>query len=306
MIFEANRSVVEDPHWIYPEERLTIPAVPGQPAAQPPVEPAARPPVAEPTIQPAQAAQPAEPTGRAAAAVTLDLRRPVIPPAEYHSTPWLEESVAARTAGRVLRLADEPSTAADKIPPAMHPHARILIGELSSPAPGVGDSLVIVRLGRVLEGYGQVVEPLALVRVDSVGEKVLTGRLLVQFDEARVGAQVLRLESMPEIPLGRAVPVANGPEGQLLEFLAPRQLYGTGEHGFVSMAGQPLRLGDELAVYIPGQRLASSGGEVVPNVEVARARVVRISGRAATMRLTGVFDTSVRGGLPVRLVARLP
>jgi hypothetical protein len=72
------------------------------------------------------------------------------------------------------------------------------------------------------------------------------------------------------------------------------------------MAGEQLRLGDELAVYIPGQRLDSPGGAVVPTVEVARAMVVRTSGRAATVRLTGVFDTSVRGGLPVRLVARLP
>jgi hypothetical protein len=227
MIFEANRSVVEDPHWIYPGERLLIPPVPGQPAAQPPGEPAVQAPVTEAAVQPpqpAQAAQPGEPAGRAAAEVTLDLRRPVIPPAQYHSTPWLEQSVAARTAGLVLRLADEPSAAADKIPPAMHPHARIVIGELSSPAPAVGDSLVIARLGRVLEGYGQVVEPLALVRVDSVGEKVLTGRLLVQFDEARVGAQVLRLERMPEIPLA-ALLGGERTRRPAARILVPRQLF---------------------------------------------------------------------------------
>jgi len=250
-------------------------------------------------------AQAADSAQLAGVAVTLDLRRPVIPAAGYYSTPWLELAVSGRTAGRVQRLADQPSAATDKIAPTLHPHDRILMSR-SGPAVAVGDSLLIVRLGRELIGYGQVVEPLAMVRVDSLGENVFTGRLVVQYDEARVGDQVLRLERMPEIPLGRPSPVANGPEGRLIEFLVDRQIYGTGDHGFVVMSGEQLRLGDELAVYVPGGRLEPEAGQVVPPTEVARARVVRLSERAATVRLTGVFDTSVRGGLPVRLVARIP
>jgi len=306
MIYEANRPVVENPHWIYPGERLRIPGVPGEQAAgqvlgQPVAQQPAVEAVPEPAGAPAQAPAAAVPV-----AVTLDLRRPVIPEAEYYSTPWLEPAVGARVAGRVLRLADEPGTATDKIAPALHPHDRILIGELRAPAAQVGDSLLLVRVGREVTGHGQVVEPLALVGVDSVGTGMLAGRLLVQFDEAAVGDYVLRLERMPEIPLGRPQPVAAGPEGRVVEFLEQQQIYGTGDHAFVAMRGQALRLGDELAIYVPGTSTTARAAAVVPPTEVARAMVVRLSEGAATVRLTGVFDTSVRAGLPVRLVARMP
>jgi hypothetical protein len=303
MIYEANRSVVEDPHWIYPGERLRIPGVPGE-AAQVLGEPVAQAAAAQ-AVAAEVVVQRAD-TARAAVAMTLDLRRPLIQEEEYRSAPWLESSLGTRIAGRILRLADEPSAAADKLPPALHPHDRIVVGELQAPAAAVGDSLLIVRLGRELEGYGQVVEPLALVRVDSLGENALIARLIVQYDEARVGDAVLRLDALPDLPLGRPGALANGPEGRLLEFLTEQELYGTGDHGFVAMAGEPLRLGDELAIYVPGERRNPPAGEVLPPTAVARGRVVKLSAHAATIRLIGVFDTGVRGGLPVRLVARMP
>ncbi|NJD09849.1 MAG: LysM peptidoglycan-binding domain-containing protein [Gemmatimonadetes bacterium] len=304
MIYEANRAVVENPHWIYPGERLRIPGVPGEAAAAPAAgQPVQEQPAAAAGVPGAPAAAPAR--GAAGAAVTLDLRRPVIPPAEYYATPWVEPAAAERISGRVIGLADQPSTARDKIPPVLHPNYRVNIGELRGRSAQAGDTLQLVRVGRDITGYGQVIEPLALVLVDSVGSGVLRGRLTQQFAAAAVGDLVMPLERMPEIPVGRAEPVAGGTEGQLLEFLAPQQLYGTGSHGFVTVNGGALRLGDELAVYVPGAQQSATAA-VVPPVEVARARVVRLAARAATVRLTGVFDTSVRPGLPVRLIARMP
>jgi len=302
MIYEANRSVVEDPHWIYPGERLSIPGVPGEPevvAGAPAGEPAVEPPVQAAV---AQAAADTE----SGAVVTLDLRRPLIQAAEYYSAPWLAADVQGAIVGRVARLADEPSAAGDKIAPMLHPHDRIHIAGARSAGSAVGDTLMIVRLGREVSGYGQVVEPLALVAVDTVGGDLVTGRLALQFGEARVGDYVLRLSRMPALPEGRPEPVANGPEGRLLDFLVERQIYGTGEYGFVVLGNEPPRVGDELAVYIPASRLGDGAAETVPATEVARARVIRVAERVATVRLTGVFDTSVRSGLPVRLVARMP
>ena len=314
MIYEANRSVVENPHWIYPGERLRIPGAPGEPAAATGAAageaaaagaaeagagagaPANSPPVQAAAISGAAAS---------GATMTLDLRRPVIEAAEYYSSPWLGSDVQGAVVGRVARLADQPSAAGDQIPPVLHPHDRIHIGELHGPASAAGDTVMIARVGREVPGYGQVVEPLALVQVDTVGGGMMTGRLVSQFGEARVGDEVMRLPRLPALPEGRAEPVANGPEGKLLQFLMDRQIYGTGEYGFVDV-GEGLRPGDELSVFIPARRLGADAAELVPATEVGRALVIRVAERTATVRLTGVFDTALRAGLPVRLVARMP
>lgn len=294
MIYEANRNVVEDPHWIYPNERLIIP---GLPSARPEV-------LGEQVIEePAQI--PADTVARPATLTTVDLRRPIIPLAEYFSTPWLTAAPERPLIGRIVRVWD-PSNEDDKIPTVLHPNYRVHIGQLRGAQPAPGDTLMTVRVGREVKGWGRVVEPLALLRVDSVSPTTVSATVVLQSGEASVGDRVMALEATPDIPLGDTEPVSGGPEGSLLEFLEPQPLYGTGDHGFVSLGSGQLQLGDELAVYVPGRKIDSDRPEVLPPAEVARARVVRVTDRTATIRLIRVSDTAVRDGLPVRLVGRAP
>lgn len=295
MIYEANRTVVEDPHWIYPGEQLVIPGM-----ATPKMEV-----LGDPVVEQAPAMEPTAVDTPAAALAAVDLRRPIIPLAEYYSTPWLSASPTAPLQGRIAQIWD-PSAEEDKHPAKLHPHYRVHIGDLRNARPSVGDTLLAVRVGREVTGWGRVVEPLALLRVDTIGANVVTATVVLQFGDAEVGDHVMALEARPDIPLGRPEPVQGGAEGRLLAFVEPQPMYGTGDHAFVSLGASQLRVGDEIAVYVPARPVEGPSTGVVPAAEVARALVVRLTDRSATVRLTRVVDTVVRDGLPVRLVGRTP
>ena len=300
MIYEANRGVVEDPHWIYPLEVLVIP----------PITPVGA--VRDPSGQPLGLAPAAQPEPEAVAEEepmvleTVDLRRPVISPAEYRATPWLSPGTDGLVRGRLVALGD-PSEEQSSIPPAVHPNYRVHLGDLRGTTPQPGDSLLVVRFGRTVAGWGQVVEPLAVLRIDQRNGNTFSAQVVRQFGEARVGDRVISLDAIPEIPRGELTQVGDGAQGELLQFLVEQPLYGTGEHAFVSLGQDRVRLGDELAVYVPANQAdAAVGAAVVPATEVARARVVRVEGRTATVRITRVGDSSLTNGLQVRLVARAP
>ena len=296
MIYEANRTVVENPHWIYPAERLVIPGM-----AAP-----ARGVLGQPRVEtPAAAYAPADTASRGAVLETVDLRRPLIPVAEYYSTPWLTAAAEQPLMGRIVGVWD-PSAREDRIPTVLHPNYRVHVGELRQSQVAVGDSLVTVRLGDEVRGWGRVVQPLAILRVDSISPTTLLTTVVAQYGDAQVGDRVMALESMPAIPLGTTEPLQGGPEGSVVTFLEPQEIYGTGDHGFVSPGAGQLQLGDELAIYVPARRVDESRSEVLPPAEVARAQVVRLTDRTATIRLVRVMDTSVREGLPVRVVRRAP
>ena len=294
MIYEANRTVVEDPHWIYPGEVLVIPGM---------AAPAAPEVLGEPVVEQAPPIEATPVDTPAAQLSTVDLRRPIIPLAEYYSTPWLSTSPAAPLVGRIARIWD-PSAEEDKIPAKLHPHYRVHVGQLRNARAGVGDTLLAVRIGREVKGWGRIVEPLALLQVDSVTPSVITATVVLQFSDAQVGDDVMPLEAMPAIPLGRPEPVEGGPQGRLLQFFEPQPIYGTGDQAFVSLGAGQLQVGDEIAVYVPARRISDDRADVVPPAEVARGLVVRLTDRTATVRLTKVVDTVIRDGLPVRLVGR--
>ena len=77
----------------------------------------------------------------------------------------------------------------------------------------VGDSLVIVRHTRSVGTWGMVVEPLGVLRIDSVSPTVLTARVVRQFGDARVGDKVIALGAAPVIGVGQPRPVEGGAQG---------------------------------------------------------------------------------------------
>jgi hypothetical protein len=291
MIFEANRDVVRDPHWIYPAERLIIPGLLQQQPFQQP-EPIGRPPLPRPEGLPElPAAQDTAPT----MLTTLDLRRPVLSAGEYVRLPWLSPTADPGITGRILRRNDA-SGVPERIPSALYPNDRVQLSEMPVM---VGDSLVVIRPGRRIGTHGTVIEPVALLRVDSVAQGAVLARIATQFGSARVGDVVMPLYAVPELPIGDAEAVEYGVEGRILEFLAPAPMQGTTDLAFISLGrADGVRIGDEFAVYV------SAGGGIM--TQSGTLRVVRVGERTATARVISVTGTTMRDGLPIRLVRRMP
>lgn len=294
VIYEANRGVVENPHWIYPAERLIIPGIPSESVS---------PPLGDEFLVPTSPVVPAESAAAPVTVSEVDLRRPVVPLAEVLATPWL--TAGEQVSGRVIRLAD-PAAQRDRLAATLLPQSRVVLGELAG-MPAAGDSFVVVRFGRRVGEFGHVVEPLGILRIDSVTPTTSMARLVRQFGDARVGDVVLPLDALPAIGLGQPEPVMDGPTAELVAFLNPEPLHATTDLAFVS-AGRAagIGIGDEFDVYVPARPAARESTEQLPHTVVGTVRVIRVTDRTSTVRVLSVTSSALQGGLPVKLVRRMP
>jgi hypothetical protein len=287
-IYEANRNVVENPHWIYPAERLIIPGLLQRVEQPEPIRPLALPPLAEP----------GQPDTAGTVVTTLEMRRPVLSAGEYLRLPWLSLVPGGGATGRIARRADA-GAEADRIASALYPNERVHL-TMTGGLPVPGDSLMVIRAGRRVGDWGTVVEPLALLRVDSVVGGAVLAQIVNQFGEVRVGDALMPLLPTPAIGAGAADPVEAGPEGRILQFLFRQAMYGTTDLAFISLGhDRGVGIGDEFAVYV-------ASGDGLPPTQVAVVRAVRVGDRTSTVRVVSVNSTALRDGLPIRMVRKMP
>ncbi|MGH7505707.1 MAG: LysM peptidoglycan-binding domain-containing protein [Longimicrobiales bacterium] len=313
-IYDANRAVVENPHWIYPAERLVIPPVPDAPAAATAVA------VSVQQAQPEQPATAPGPTARSRfynpppppreedrATVLVGGTQAVyaVTPHEYRASAWLADSASLGVLGRIEAMED-PSRAEDRLASKLHPYDRVHVGRLQGQRPGVGDSLLVVRLGRSIAPHGRVIEPVALLHVEGGTGTMVTGTLVHVYGEGRLGDVVIPIDRMPAMPRGEARPIADGAYGRLIDVLLPQPHPGQTDIAFVDLGrSEGVGIGDELMLYVPERPLADGRAEQVPATEVATMRVVRVEDATATVRIVGMRYAAVERGLNVRVVRRV-
>ncbi|MDH3428240.1 MAG: hypothetical protein OEM23_07380, partial [Gemmatimonadota bacterium] len=177
----------------------------------------------------------------------------------------------------------------------------IVLGALT---PEVGDVLKAVRWGRAERGYGRVLLPQALLRVDRLWADSARATVLRIFGDYSVGDAVVAADEYVLDPAAQAEDVDVGLTGRVVAFEVPQVLLGPGEMVFLDLGGQDdVRLGDEFAVFARDEREA-----IVAEVRDALAilRVVHVTDHTSTARVTQVRDPGTRPGDPVRLVRRMP
>jgi hypothetical protein len=306
LIYDANRDVVENPHWIYPAERLIIPPLLAADAPDSPRRAPLGQPIGTPVFELNEEPMPAPMVADSPTVVeTVDLRRPVIALSEYLAAPWLSTTAPRQVSGAILRMAD-PAAMRDRLASNIHPNDRVHIGELSGSRPQVGDSLSVVRFGRQVSDRGVIVEPLAVLVVEAVDPTIVTARVVRMFGTARLGDSVLPLGPLPEIGLGEPEPVASGPAGELLEFLTDEVLHATTDIAFISIGrASGVGIGDEFGVYVPARGMTGQS-ERLPAERVGTVRVVKVDENTATVRVVAVNNAALANGQPVHMIRKMP
>lgn len=306
-IFDANRGVVENAHWIYPNEVLVIPGAPTAVAEGPPDAPGQITPVGA-AVQVATADPERRTRFYRQNEVTGQIQgddprtRMVVQPGEHYAAPWLANPDGMPVIGRVLRTTDAPESD-DELGMQVHPFDDVYVEYRGSTRPQPGERLlVVVRFREYDDGDDLfVIRPAGVLTVRSTEGGVMTARVSQHWAPFGRGALVVPMDAFDAIP-GPHRPLTDGPVGRITGFMVEQPLYGTTDYGFVDLDASQVRLGDVIMVY----RTPDAEDRTLPPEPVAFAKIVRIGPVGSTFLVTQVMQRRLDRGLHAQVVSRLP
>ena len=341
-IYRLNTSVVEDPHWIYPGEVLQLaagavptPAVPAEDTPAPPAVVLETPAVVVDTTPADTALVLVEVTDSAVSGVlTLSgadtaptdmsplfgsprrrdmeatllaySQQPYRPlrRAEFHSSGFLSEGQdlpfgtfqGPVAATQIAGMTSNSSTAL---------YAMVAIMPPSGGSYQVGDSLLIIRIDREINGYGDVVVPTGMVKVTDVSRSENTAEVIAIYGPMRTGQFTMPVEQFPDPGEVRPVPISDGVEAAIIESRDQQVLKGPQDVDFINKGkSDGVALGDLFEVRRTPEPRAE-GAMTIPEV-MALLQVVHVRDKTATTRVLNVIAPNVPSGTAARQVAKLP
>lgn len=309
-IYEANRDVVEDPHWIYPAEVLVIPGLPGQaaePAPEEPMEP--QEPMEEPVAQdvppdlvpfglrPARPVQegarsifyrdPGEERARVQEAMTREYA-PVSTDRVW-SAPWLirldAEPVSTGMIAGFATPGERGST--------MRQFDLIRI-RMPSPA-RVGANLQLFRQTRTIPMVGHVVRPVGVATVTVIGDGEVVARVEKVYGRIGVGDLVRPLPSFTARGGVYAEPISGGSEAMVMGFAGLQEINDIGHVAFLDLGSDDgIVIGDEFVLF--GDATNDSRGYL---------QVIYTTPTTASARVMQMDDDVWEQGVIVRLARKM-
>lgn len=316
-IYQANRSVVENPHWIYPQEVLVIPGIAGERGSQRAI--------ARPAEQPGRTLfyRPGPSRSQDSDATILSEPGSEVVPVkvgEFLSAPYVLDPEALDVRGVFLHaIRDDLSGPGGAV--SAHPQDRVYVAYGAGPRPSVGDRLAVVNVGREMHesaGIDHIIEPRGIIRILDTGSDVMEGRIETQFGPIYPDQVLVPVAMFPDFQAERAEEIDRGYDlqGRILAFADDQPLYGPTEMGFLTLGvADGVKEGDIFHAYLPAREtddpdapfeLRPSVDTTLPPEVVAELRVVRVVGRYATVAVDQVFLSQLAEDLPVVRVRRMP
>lgn len=296
-IYRLNTSVVEDPHWIYPGERLALPdvvtVVPEPEVPAPAVfSPASN--VAPRATAPDRLA----PLGRGSYAA--------VRAGEVYAAPFVEREGGPARAGRIVQNVELSNVRSNPDSDALLLNDEVYLAPPAGSTLNVGDELLVYTLGARFEKVGQLVVPTGVLRVERArAGEAPRARLTRQFGRVLVGQQIMPFQA--ELPPADATPgaIENGAQAAVLWIPGEPVLPSIQQYVVLDASTRAgTRVGDQFTLVRPRQTRA--GSLPLPEEEIAVAQVVRVTAYAATALIVSQDHPAIRRGARARLTAKMP
>ncbi|HET7458219.1 MAG TPA: hypothetical protein VFJ74_11255, partial [Gemmatimonadaceae bacterium] len=302
-IYRLNTDVVEDPHWIYPGERLRIPGA----------APAGEPTVVSGESEPSRYGPTAFSKGIARGTVStgrLSLvgrtPKPLVRPGEYYAAPYVERDGGPDGAGSIVGSADLPGIAQIEARDRLLLQDRILIVPPRGSVAMVGTRYLVYALGPTIPGAGQVVVPTGVVEVEqeTKGNELTHARVVDAFETMQRGQKLIRLDSVSFPTDVQPKSIELGMDAKVLWLRGGNVLPSIHEYLVLDRTVRDgVRPGDQFTLFRAATR--TDDGHKVPAEPVAIAQVIRVTPFGTTAMILDQAQPAIREGLSARMTAKV-
>jgi LysM repeat protein len=167
----------------------------------------------------------------------------------------------------------------------------------------VGDSLLIVRIDRKIEGWGGVVVPLGIARVTDVQRRQVLAQVVTQFGRIHDGHLALPLEPFKDPGQVRPTPVADGLQARVIAARDIHVVAGMQQIIFLDRGREEgVSPGDVFEVVRPAAGLPGTASEQVQAV----VEIVHTRAHSSSGLVLNIEHPNLVPGLPARLIRKMP
>lgn len=308
-VFHANTDIVRNPHWIYPGQVLTIDGAAVKPEIAARVGPdgflAAG--QGEPAPAPQHTVFAARPAPQIESPQATALESPpalTVRRGEYEAAPYAIDDTRPLRAGRVLGAVE--SLARDLTSDAGFRFTdRLFVTRPADVAVRPGTELLLARRRDAVGPSGRVLEPTAIVRVDSApATGPIIAMIVRQYSTVFADQLVLPVEQSFVATTVRPIP-GTYPVGAKVLWIRNRPaLPSLQDYVILSPGGTtPIRPGDQFTLIDDSP---AHFGRPLPPIATATVTVVRVTPFGASAIVVDQTQPEIRTGMPARLSARMP
>ena len=319
-IYRLNTNIVEDPHWIYPGEELTLPGgtpAPGgaqvvsedqveQPAA--PIAEAPRQPVGTTVFAAANRKKAISASRFGGTANTY--QHTAVRAAEFYSAPWLDSSQGPAGSGVIVRTANIPGEVRGVQRDKFNINDYVFITLPKGVVAAKGDQLLVYEYGEDLGNGSRVMRPTGQVKIISIeGTDAVLARITNFYGEIWVGQHIMPLEHFALNPDARPAPLLLGTEGKVV-YIPSQVTIGSVQDYIILDVGlkDGVKIGDQFTIYRPSFKEQMTDGPpvTIPEGTIGRVQIIRVTELGATALVTDIRNPAIFPGANARLTARMP
>jgi len=299
-IYRLNTDIIEDPHWIYPNEVLKLPGQHAKVVAVAPPQAAPKVPTPAPVVVQTPARDTVTPP-------LVQTPKSPVRVGEYTAAPWVDERKGPSGSGYIMQAVDIPGIASvEKL--QLHLYDKVFVSPPAGPTAG-RQVYLAYRLGPFIEDFGQIVIPTGLIEVARVAPQgeASVGRVVKMYGPVVQGQRLIPYDTSAAVVLGRATPVSNGSAGKVRWIFKEPVLPSLQDYVVLDISKRDgVNVGDQIELYQPRQGATEYRELALPEVSIARGQVLRVTPFGATAIITAQEQPKIQEGTSARVAAKMP